>query len=171
MSNTVLTTVQHIPTWVFGLFFGLLAFGVAQSFPRSLSLRRSAVLPILLVSLSLAGVLSSFGQVPAALLAWALGLAGTVAALHGRMDTTGVRFSADTQRFQVPGSWLPLALMMGLFAIKFGVGMTLALQPGLRSSVVFALVISTAYGVFSGAFLGRAMALWALARQALLQRA
>ena len=171
MSHTALTTAQHIPTWVFGIFFGLLALGVAQSFPRSLTLRRSAILPIALVGLSLAGVLSSFGQVPAALLAWALGLAGTVAALHGRVDTTAVHYSAATQRFQMPGSWLPLALMMGLFAIKFGVGMALALQPELRGSLGFALVISAAYGVFSGVFLGRAMALWALARQAMLQRA
>ncbi|MBX3621638.1 MAG: hypothetical protein KF891_16840 [Rhizobacter sp.] len=165
------TTLQHIPTWVFGLLCALIALGVSQSFPRSITLRRSAVLPIVLVGVSLAGVVSTFGQQPLALLAWALGLAGAVAALHGRIDTAAVRFSPVTQRFQMPGSWVPLALMLGLFAIKFGAGMSLALHPELRGSTFFALAMSAAYGLFSGVFLGRAMALWTLARRTLLQHA
>lgn len=164
-----MSTFQHIPTWVFGLLAALIALGVSQSFPRSITLRRSAVLPVVLAGVSLAGVVSTFGQQPLALLAWALGLSGAVAALHGRVDTSAVRFSPATQRFQVPGSWVPLALMLGLFALKFGAGMSLALHPELRGSTPFALAMSAAYGVFSGAFLGRAMALWSVARRTLRQ--
>src|SRR5512139_2508805 len=102
------TTLQHIPTWVFGLLCALIALGVSQSFPRSITLRRSAVLPIVLMGVSLAGVASTFGQQPLALLAWALGLAGAVAGLHGRVDSSAVQFSPATQRFQMPGSWVPL---------------------------------------------------------------
>lgn len=166
-----LTTLHHIPTWVFVLFFALIAFGVAQSFPRSVTLRRSTVLPLGLLGLSLMGVSSAFGSQPLALLAWVAGVAGAVAVLHRRVDLSAVRFSAATQRFQMPGSWWPLALMMGLFSLKFGVGMTLALHPEARASAELAVTASAAYGLFSGLFLGRAMALWALARQALQVRA
>jgi hypothetical protein len=158
-------TLQHIPTWVLGLLIGLIALGVSQSLPRRLSLRRSAVLPLVLVGVSLIGVVNTFAQQPAALLAWAIGLAGAVAALHGGVYPSAVRYSARSQRFEVPGSWVPLALMMGLFAIKFGAGTGLALHPELRQSALFALPISAAYGLFSGVFLGRAMALWTLARR------
>jgi hypothetical protein len=158
--------LQHTPTWVFGLLFGLIALGVSQSFPRSVTPRRSAVLPPALVGVSLMGLAGTFTREPLALLAWALGLTAAVATLHGRVDTSAVRFCARTQRFQVPGSWLPLALMLALFAVKFGVGMTLANHPELRDSRALALTASAAYGLFSGVFLGRAMALWALARRA-----
>lgn len=60
---------------------------------------------------------------------------------------------------------MPLALMLGLCTVKFGAGMSWANQPGLRESPLFAVSISAAYGLFSGVFLGRAMALWALARR------
>jgi hypothetical protein len=163
--------LQHTPTWVYGLLFALIALGVSQSFPRSVTLRRSAVLPLLLVGVSLMGVVGTFDRQPLALLAWASALAATVAALHGRVDTTAVRYAPDTQRFQLPGSWVPLALMLGLFAVKFGAGVTLATQPELRDSTGFALAASAAYGLFSGVFLGRAMALWTLARRTQLQHA
>lgn len=167
----IVAILQHTPVWVYGLLFALIALGVSQSFPRTVTLRRSAVLPLALVGVSLMGVVGSFGQQPAALLAWALGLAVAVAALHGRIDTSAVHYSAATQRFQLPGSWVPLALMLGLFAVKFGAGVTLALHPELKQSSSFALAASAAYGLFSGVFLGRAMSLWTLARRALLQRA
>ena len=167
----ILAILQHTPTWVYGLLFALVALGVSQSFPRSVTLRRSAALPLLLVGVSLMGVVGTFDHQPPALLAWAAALVATVAALHGRVDTTAVRYAPDTQRFQLPGSWVPLALMLGLFAVKFGAGVTLATRPVLRDDTGFALAASAAYGVFSGVFLGRAMALWALARHAAPQHA
>ena len=61
--------------------------------------------------------------------------------------------------------------MLGLFAIKFGAGMSVATQPALRQSAAFALSARAAYGLFNGVFLARAMALWMLARQSRLQQA
>ncbi len=164
----VTTTLQHTPTWVFALFAALVALGVSMSFPRTVSLRRSLLLPLALLGLSLMGVASAFGSQPLALPAWSAGLGAALLALQGRVDTSAVRFSAPTRRFHVPGSWVPLVLMMALFSLKFGVGVALALQPELRQSAGLAVPASAAYGLFSGVFLGRALALWALARQALV---
>jgi len=163
----MITALQHVPAWVFVLLAALVAVGVSQSFPHQVRLRRVTILPVVLIGLSLTGVVTAFGSQPLALLAWAGGLAAAVAALHGRVDTSAVRFSAQTQHFSLPGSWVPLMLLLGLFAIKFGVGMMRALHPELASSASLALPASAAYGVFSGLFLGRAMALWSLAREAL----
>lgn len=164
-----LTVLRHVPIWVFGLLLALIAFGVSQAVPRSVTRQRSMVLPLVLLALSFAGVVSAFGLLP--LPAWATGVAAAVLLLRGRFDVSAVRFSAATQRFQVPGSWLPLGLMMAIFALKFGVGMSLALHPELRQSAVFVLAVSTAYGVFSGVFLARSMSLWAVARSTVSQGA
>lgn len=155
--------LQSVPTWVFGVLALLVALGVRQSFPQSLSLRRSSVLPLALLGVSLMGVVSSFGALPLALLAWGAGVAAVAALAQGRRDLAAVRYDAAAQRFAVPGSWAPLALMMGLFAVKFVAGAAVARQPALAGSLPFALLASAAFGAFSGAFLGRSMALWKLA--------
>jgi hypothetical protein len=59
---------------------------------------------------------------------------------------------------------LPPGLMLLLFAGKFGVGVALGMHPGWRSETGFMPAVSTSHSAFSGVFLGRAMALWALAR-------
>jgi hypothetical protein len=160
--------LHSVPPWVFVVFALLLVFGLRESFPRTMSLRRSTLLPIALLTLSLLGVASSFGAVPLALPAWAAGVAAAAAVARHRRDLSAVHYDAAAQRFAVPGSWWPLALMLGLFAIKFIAGTALALQRELAASLPFALATSAAFGVFSGAFLGRAMALWTLARRASL---
>ncbi|GAB4208436.1 MAG: hypothetical protein Fur0019_14140 [Tibeticola sp.] len=161
--------LQSVPTWVFGLFALLLALGVRQSFPQSLTLRRSTLLPIVLLAVSLAGVVSTFGPEPLALLAWATGVGASATLAASRRDVAAVRYDVVAQRFHVPGSWMPMALMMGLFAAKFVTGAALARQPALAASAPFAVAMSAFFGLFSGAFLGRAAALWTVARRAAMQ--
>lgn len=163
--------LHSVPTWIFGLFALLLALGVKQSFPQAVTLCRSTLLPLALLAVSLLGVVSSFGALPLALLAWTVGVAVAATTLGARRDLDRVRYDAVAQRFHVPGSWAPIALMMGLFAVKFAAGAALARQPALAASLPFALAASTAFGLFSGAFLGRAMALWRVARRSAAPRA
>jgi len=67
-----------------------------------------------------------------------------------------VQFEPAQQAFRVPGSWLPLALMMAIFLLKYAVGVTLAMQPHLAHSAGFAITVSAAYGALSAVFLARA---------------
>jgi hypothetical protein len=158
--------LQHTPTWVFFLLAGLVALGVLQAFPRSVTLRRTIILPLALLGWSLQGVASNFGHQPVALLAWAGGVVLALSAVHGRIDTSAVRYAADSRRFQVPGSWLPLVLILSLFTLKFCVGVMLAMEPALRQSTGLATAVCAGYGLFSGLFLARSVALWAVARRA-----
>jgi hypothetical protein len=169
----ILTILQHTPVWVFGLLLALIALGVSQSFARSVTLRRITVLPLVLITWSLSGVTMSFGASPLggqALLAWVTGVAASVLVLRGRVDVSAVTFSAAERRFQLPGSWVPLALMLSLFVLKYGAGVSLAMAPQLRQSLPFVVTASLAFGAFSGVFLARALALWSVARAALSGR-
>ena len=156
--------VQHTPFWVWIVFVTLIVLGVRQSFARRLQLGRVTALPIVFVVLSLAGVVSVFGAHDGALLAWAVGIgaAAGLALLAGAPNAA--RWLAAERVFEVPGSWVPLAIMLGIFCLRYAVAVLLALHPALRGDASFAALAGLGYGGFSGLFLGRAMALWQLAR-------
>ena len=160
---TLIAILEHTPRWVWLLLAVLIAAGVAQAQPRRVSPTRLVVLPALLATLSLLGV--ALGFVGAAALAgWALGLAAATSIGLALGAPAAARWHAAGRRLDVPGSWLPLALMLGIFATKFVVGVLVALTPALRHEAAFAGAVGLAYGAFSGLFLGRAFALLALAR-------
>jgi len=156
--------VQHTPFWVWIVFVSLIVLGIRQSFDRRLRLGRVTTLPVVFVALSLAGVVSAFGADAGALLAWAVGVLAAASPALQRGAPATARWRAAERVFEVPGSWVPLALMLGIFGMRFAVAVLLALQPGLRGDASFAALAGVGYGGFSGLFLGRAMALWQLAR-------
>ncbi len=158
-----ITIVQHTPAWVWGLLATLSALGLWQTRPREMSLTRVTVLPLVLAALSLGGVLSAFGHLPVALLAWATGVAASIALARRAVAVRGAAWSASRGLLHVPGSWWPLVLIVSLFAIKYGAGVSLALAPTLATDTTFAGSCSLAYGVFSGLFMARALSLRSLA--------
>ena len=155
--------VQHTPAWVWGLLAALVALGLMQTRPLEMSLTRVTVLPLVLTAWSLGGVLSAFGHLPVALAAWAAGAAAAIGLARRFVTVRGASWSASRGLLQVPGSWLPLLLIVSLFAVKYGAGVSLALAPMLASDASFAGLCSLAHGTFSGLFLARALSLRSLA--------
>jgi hypothetical protein len=155
--------LTHTPRWVFALFLALVVLGAQQMFTRQVTLLRVLLLPAAMTGLSVWGVVSAFPLQPLALPAW---MAGAVLAASLVLQSPlpqGVRYHTASQRFQLPGSVVPLALMMGVFFTKYVVGVTLAQTPQLAVTPGFSLVLSVLYGLFSGTFAGRAARLWRLA--------
>ncbi len=166
-STTMILRILHnTPSWVFALLLALTVLGLLQTRPRSLSSLRLLILPLVLLVLSLAGVLATFGPQVPALAAWALGVVAASTLVRRGIDLSTVAFDPATRRLHVPGSVWPLVLMLGLFCVKYAVGVTLAMRPELRDSIGFAFAASAGYGCFSGAFLGRAWACWSVSRPA-----
>jgi hypothetical protein len=161
----LLQIVAHTPPWVWGLLVALIALGVWQGRPRSVSVSRVVVLPLILLALSLAGVVSTFAADLPALVAWALGVVVAFGIGRQVVGTRGARWDAAASLLHVPGSWLPLVLILLLFSLEYSVGVALALQPGLARNTGFDAAVGAAYGGFSGFFLARAAALWQLARR------
>lgn len=151
--------LQGTPVWVWGLLALLVIVGVSQSMPRSVSARRIVIVPSLMLALSLAGVATTFGAQPLAFAAWAAGIALAIVFGIDAVAPRGARWAREAARFELPGSWLPLGLILVLFCIKYGVGVGLAFAPTLASNTPFEIGIALAYGVFSGLFAARAIAL------------
>jgi len=159
--------LQNTPTWVWGLLAALIALGLSQAFPRSITLRRAVIMPMAMVGLSLYGVTSVFGAQPLPLLLWAAGLATTATLMLNLGAGRGVSWSAAERLLRVPGSWWPMATILALFVTKFAVGVTLAMHPSFAHDAAFATGVSLLYGSFSGVFFGRGAAMWKVAHRAL----
>ncbi len=159
----LLQILSNTPKWVFALFAALLWLGINQMLTRKVRLTRVTTLAVAMGGLSLYGTASAFAAVPLALLAWLVAMALTWVVVMQRPLPAATRYDAASQRFTVPGSAVPLALMMGIFLTKYAVGVSLAMQPALATHLDFALAVSTLYGVFSGIFAARAARLWRLA--------
>jgi hypothetical protein len=162
----VLQILKNTPPWVFGLFFVLLYYGWLQSRTRSIGIGRLALLPLIMIGLSFFAVSTTFGANPAALAAWAGGVALAVALIHMLFRPAGFAVAAPGGRITQPGSWLPLALMMTIFFTRYAVTVLMVFNPPLRQSAPFAAGIALLYGFLSGLFLARALLAWRAARLA-----
>jgi len=157
--------LQHTPTWVFGVFLLLLALGSRQLLPSRAGLRRLTIVAAAMVGWSGYGAINAFGDTPAAWGMWLVAAATMVTWTLQRPVPAGVRFDRERMAFALPGSAVPLALMMGIFFTKFAVGVQLALHPDLVHRAGFAVAASMIFGAFAGLFLGRTLRLWRLAMQ------
>jgi hypothetical protein len=90
-----------------------------------------------------------------ALISWALTGLLVSWALGQSTAPAGASFNPATQRFTLPGSGLPLALFMAIFACKFVVGTLNAIAPETLRSLQAAIGISALYGLLSGIVIAR----------------
>ncbi|MDP3652381.1 MAG: hypothetical protein Q8R67_11930 [Rhodoferax sp.] len=155
--------LTHTPKWIFVLFVALLWLGLLQMRPRSAGLNRITIVPLVMTGLSLYSVTSVFGDTPQALLAWMVGAMVASTTSYQMLGDSNIRYHAASRRFLLPGSVVPLALIMGIFFTKYVVGVFTKMQPSLVLDSNFALSVSTVYGCFSGIFLARAAKLWRIA--------
>lgn len=149
----------HTPSWVWLLLAALLWRGYAMTRTQTVTQSRLIVLPFVFVVLSLNGVISTFGPQPGALLCWLGGLALSAYETQRHGAPKGAMYIAQSRRYELPGSWQPLLLIVLIFTVKYSVGVQLALHGQLRQLELFVLTVSAIYGALSGVFLGRALRL------------
>jgi hypothetical protein len=157
--------ISNIPVWVFFIFASLVFIGYRQTRTREVGVGVVAVLALSMFGLSLYGVIAAFGANTVALGAWALGVATSVTFGRGVFGPRGL-VALSAARVQVPGSWLPLALMMGIFAAKFVLGFATGVGSPIVKQLWFMAGASAVFGLLSGAFTARALVVHAFAREA-----
>ncbi len=162
------TIASKTPPWVWGLLAGLLMLGASQMQARHVARARVGVTPVAMTLFSLWGMVSGFketGQLGIAIALWLAACTGSLALLVWRTPSAppGTRYDASTRTFDLPGSAVPLALILGIFMTKYAAGIKLAMQPDLVRDTLFVRSLAPLYGMFSGAFLARGWRLWRLA--------
>ncbi|KAF1048317.1 MAG: hypothetical protein GAK35_00342 [Herbaspirillum frisingense] len=159
--------VSHTPLWVWPLLAFLLYRGWQAGRDRETPLLKALAVPLVMFALSVSGLLLSFGAHPlnAVLGAAALLVAGFFS--FRSRATAAIRVDAARHRIAQRGSWQPLLLTVGIFAVKYSAAVALALHPQLAADPWFALPQSLLYGAFAGIFTGRLLRIMHLYRRAL----
>ncbi|MGH8686597.1 MAG: DUF6622 family protein [Burkholderiales bacterium] len=164
----LLSIVPHAiagtPMWVWGLLAALVVLGLIQLRTRAVHEVRLVLLPLAMAAYSFYGLTLLFGFTVAGVVAWAAGLAMSVGVGIGLGRLAGARYLQDTRRFVVPGSWIPLAVMLALFLSRYVVAVSLAMHPDLRQVAEFAFAASLASGLLGGFFPARAVRVWSQRR-------
>lgn len=147
--------ISHTPLYVWAILAFLVHRGVAASRERTMTLRAVAIIPLVMMGLALQEIDRRFGLAGVPLGAWAAGAAaGAMLAWHQAAGTvTGLDRAAGTVTQR--GSWLPLALMLAVFATRYVLAATSAMQPALQQSATFAMTASLLLGLFNGLLAGR----------------
>jgi hypothetical protein len=162
--EAIATILRNTPAWVWGLLVGLLALGATQLRDRTASLARVSMLPVGMTVFSAWGTISAFGtsgNLAEVVAAWFAAAAAAFALVApGRASA---RFHPVQRTYAMPGSVVPLLLIVGIFLVKYVVGVELAMAPRLVQDTQYALTVAGLYGAFTGIFVGRAARLWRLA--------
>lgn len=152
----LLQIVTHTPLWVWGLLAGLIALGYTQTRDRQASLVRISIMPLVMTAFSIYGTVSTFGNAltfSSVMATWAVVAVGTFS-LVAAGDAKG-SYDAATRTFTLPGSWLPMVLIVGIFLVKYASNVMLAINHNLLNDIGFSLSVAAISGVFSGLFTGR----------------
>lgn len=149
--------LSHVPTWVYGLFALLLALGLSFTRPRAVHPVAPMLMAVGFGGYSLYGVISAFGASPTGIAAWAMGMAVSAFLARPCFGPKGLSRVAGSPRVLVPGSWWPLALIMGIFAVKFSVGVVRGAHWPIGSDELFAPSVCLVLGLLSGGFTARGL--------------
>ncbi len=101
MAHGILTGT---PTWVWFLLASLAWLGLRQTLTQTASLSRVTLVPLALVTLSLYGMVTVFGDQPLALLVWAKAAAATALVVVRRPVAQGTQFDLASQTFTPSGT-------------------------------------------------------------------
>jgi len=160
----MLQILSHTPRWVFALFAALLAFGLLQTRSRNVKAALAYVLPGGMVALSLAGIQSSFGFRLSPLAAWAVGLTAIAVIGYKAFPNKDILFNSENGTFYIPGSWVPLAVIMAIFVTKYAFAVLEGFGIAVAANPLTAVALSLVYGCLSGYFVARAASLVTAAR-------
>ena len=160
----IINILSHTPIWVWGLLAALVALGFSQTRPRHVTPWRLLMLPLVLLGLGLWSMAPGFMVLPLAALVWLAALGAGVALLAGRPPRAGAEWLPAEQRIRLPGSWMPMLLILVVFSLRYAANVGMAINPGWRNAPEVLLPLALLYGGFSGLLLGRALALLMLTR-------
>lgn len=156
--------IRYTPVWVWFLLTALLALGISQLRQRSVPPARLLALPLALLALGLWSTASNFAAPLLPLLTWGVALGAGV--LLGRRLPVPAGTAWDGARLLLPGSAIPLVVIITIFLLRYVGSIALVLHPAWRAASEVALPMAAAFGLIGGMLLGRSLGLLALTRRA-----
>ena len=159
--------ITHTPFWVWGLLTALVALGLWQRRERRVRPFQLLLLPAGLMALGLWSMAPGFVAQPLSAVIWLVAVTGA-GWLGLQLPRPGAaRWLPATGQLQLPGSWVPMVIILSIFSLRYASGVTLALHPHWRDLATVQWPLALVFGLLSGVFLGRALGLFQLTRPAM----
>ena len=152
--------IKHTPIWVFVLFIGLLYLGYTQTKDRKVKLKKLFILPIAMILLSIFGIISAFGLNKTTLTLWIFSAIFSLIIGLKLFSSRNIKYDKFEKEFRIPGSWIPMLLILMIFFIKYIVGVIVAKELTIINDITFIVTISSLYGLLSGLFLSRSIVIF-----------
>lgn len=157
--------LAHTPLWVWAMLAFLVYRGWSAGFDRETAIVKVALVPLLMLGLSGHGLYElahadALALSVALTVAIASGIASWAAA--GKAGTVAY---PERGRVFLRGSWFPLVMMVGVFAVKYTMGVLKAMHSSYMEGASVIIAVSALYGLFIGISAGRMLRILHLYRQ------
>ena len=156
----MLEIISHTPVWVFAIFFLLLFLGIKQSKETNITVRSLFILPVAMLLFSFYGIYSVYGFSALSVLSWCGALVITTFIGRKYLVSKTITYLSSDKRFNIPGSWVPLVVMMAIFFSKYFVNVALVLELPVINNMYFMVLSSCLFGVMSGFFIARSLVIY-----------
>ena len=161
MGEFVSQVLKGTPIWAWAILVALIVLGGNQLRARVVSRYSVLIAPVIFLFVGLMAA----GRGPVGFSIWALTLIATAAFTFIVWQPTGsARYDARTDRLNLPGSVIPMLLMLGIFLLNYVINVALAINPALRSEMIWQVGPAIILGALSGVFIGRALTLFRMNR-------
>jgi hypothetical protein len=147
--------LAHTPTWVWLLMAFLIYRGVKALRPSEISAQRALILPIVFLVWGVAGLIFDPGEpavrIASFVVAILIGfLLGRSAAFLGPPPT----LTPGTASLAMPGSPLPLIIILATFAAKYALAVSVGYDRSLQDSISFEALLGAVGGLSAGVLWG-----------------
>ncbi len=148
--DLVVGVLSHTPLWAYTLFALLILLGLQARRPRTVTLRRLLVVPIVFIVWGLSSLV--LGPAPTTILLLARALAAAIAFAFGWFMPPMRRMTIDpaSNLVHVPGSPIPLFRNVAIFLTKYVLIVAIVITEG---DPTLRLADATISGAISGYFL------------------
>lgn len=162
MGEFIRQVLKNTPVWVWAILVSLIVLGVNQLRTRTVSRYSVLIAPVVFLFIGL----TAAGRGSIGFAAWVLALLATAAfTFFVWQPTTGARFTLSTDRLHLPGSVIPMLLMLAIFLLNYVINVSLAINPALRAELPWQVGPAVVLGALSGVFIGRAATLFCMNRR------
>ena len=145
--------VVNTPLWVWPLMLFMLWLGWRGLQPRVMSPARLAILPLISLGTSLAGVARSL-QPGLSLAGWAITLLAALPVGWAIGRRRAVRLRPEGHGLEVAGGWFTLVFGVSIFAVRYTLGVLFGVMPGLVAEPLWIALSGGIGGIVTGIGLG-----------------
>jgi hypothetical protein len=144
----IIEIIKGTPVWVYFLLGLLIYKGISATNGKMMSLKKLFIMPIVFIFLMGQKMSAS----PAAFLGFLV-----IGCFVGWLIYKNIEIKADKEKrlIFIPGSYMPLILIVTAFVKGYYIGYQTAVHPELVKTFWFAFSVAAVSGIFSGMFIGR----------------